>query len=75
MRYLSPVSLALLLAGLAALLAVPLLGLDPVWALGGLLLLWAGATKAAVVAIWRRVVHPTAAGEPERPAEGGGSGG
>lgn len=56
MRYLYAITVAIFLAGVAA-LAAGLLGFGAVWSLAGLLLLWTGVIKVVVVEIWRRVVQ------------------
>ena len=53
MRHLRSVSILLFVAGLALLVAAPLLDLAATWALTGLLLAWAGVVKVVVVRLWR----------------------
>lgn len=55
MRHVRYASFAITLAGGLLLLAALLFRLAPVWALVGLLLLWAGLVKIVVVALWRRL--------------------
>ncbi|HEX5499529.1 MAG TPA: hypothetical protein VFX03_09895 [Thermomicrobiales bacterium] len=56
MRYLYFITIAIFVAGVAA-LAAGVLGYGPVWSLAGLLLLWTGLVKIVVVEIWRRIVR------------------
>jgi len=57
----------MVIGGVALLAAALLFDLGATWALGGLLLAWAGVVKVVVVALWRGVasVHAPALDETE----------
>ena len=55
MRYLRWLSIAMTVAGVALAAAAPTFGLDPVYALSGIMLAWAGVVKVVVVFLWTHV--------------------
>lgn len=57
MKYLNLTSWAMLLLGVLIVIAWFMLGLDPVWLLGGVLLAFAGVVKIGIVLIWTRLAH------------------
>lgn len=53
-------------AGIVLVAAAMALSLEPMWALVGLLLLWAGIVKVIVVALWRNLGTSESQATPER---------
>lgn len=57
MKYLHITSWAMTALGILAVVVHMLLGLSPMWLLGGVLLTWAGIVKIIVVLIWTRIAR------------------
>jgi hypothetical protein len=55
MRFLRWISIAMTVAGFALAVVALSAGLDPVYALGGIMLAWAGVVKVVVVYLWTHV--------------------
>jgi drug/metabolite transporter (DMT)-like permease len=55
MRYLRWLSIAMTVAGVALAVFALSLDLDPVYALSGIMLAWAGVVKVVVVYLWTHV--------------------
>ena len=55
MRYIRLISLLMVVLGFVLVVAGFVLRLDPLWALAGLLMLWAGIVKVVVAALWRKL--------------------
>ena len=55
-RVLRSLSLLMTVAGILTVLLVPIIDLNPTWALVGLLLAVAGGVKLVVVHLWRHLV-------------------
>ncbi len=66
MRHIRWISVLMTVAGLALAAASLALSLEPMWALVGLLLFWAGIVKVIVVALWRNLGTPEAQATRER---------